>query len=125
MNTTVLHKTILFGNKTKTDVGCIIELSIDASSPVFEGHFPGNPILPGVVMLAIVKEAVKQQVGFNVQLAAASNLKFLSFINPTTTPHVFLNLELEPTEAEIKVNASLLFEDAIFFKMKGSYAPVI
>ena len=87
----------------------------------FRGHFPGNPILPGVVMLSIVKQAVKRSLGFDVQLASASNLKYLAFINPMATPSIFLNLELEQLEDDIKVNATLFFEDTIFFKMKGSY----
>ena len=121
MNSTVFSNTISFGNTSQTEAGSVIELSILESSPVFKGHFPGNPILPGVVMLSIVKQAVKRSLGFDVQLASASNLKYLAFINPIATPSIFLNLELEQLEEDIKVNATLFFEDTIFFKMKGSY----
>lgn len=36
--------------------GLIVE--IPASSPWFEGHFPGHPILPGVAQLALVESAL-------------------------------------------------------------------
>lgn len=35
-----------------------LTLEIPASSPWFEGHFPGHPILPGVAQLALVESAL-------------------------------------------------------------------
>ncbi len=35
-----------------------IELSIDPAHPAFAGHFPGKPILPGVVLLDEVMRAI-------------------------------------------------------------------
>jgi 3-hydroxyacyl-[acyl-carrier-protein] dehydratase len=47
----------------------------DASDPMFAGHFPGNPIVPGV----IITEALAQTAG----IAAASGY-------PETAPPIFL-----------------------------------
>lgn len=35
-----------------------LTVEIPASSPLFEGHFPGHPILPGVAQLALVENAM-------------------------------------------------------------------
>lgn len=35
-----------------------LTVEIPASSPLFEGHFPGHPILPGVAQLAFVERAL-------------------------------------------------------------------
>ena len=35
-----------------------LTVGIPASSPLFEGHFPGHPILPGVAQLAFVEKAL-------------------------------------------------------------------
>ena len=32
--------------------------SVPAGSPWYAGHFPGQPILPGIAILALVKEAI-------------------------------------------------------------------
>ncbi len=35
-----------------------LTVEIPASSPLFEGHFPGHPILPGIAQLALVERAL-------------------------------------------------------------------
>lgn len=31
---------------------------LDAAHPIYAGHFPGNPVLPGVCTLQIVRECL-------------------------------------------------------------------
>lgn len=57
-------------------------LAIDARHPAFEGHFPGRPILPGVVLLAevmAVLESIERRPPEQWTLASA---KFLSRAKP-------------------------------------------
>ncbi|HET7930877.1 MAG TPA: hydroxymyristoyl-ACP dehydratase [Rhodanobacteraceae bacterium] len=55
------------------------ELLIDASHPALPGHFPGNPIVPGVVLLERVAAAMKSWRGTTV---AALDAKFLNPLRP-------------------------------------------
>lgn len=54
----------------------------DARHPVFEGHFPGMPVVPGVCLLNGVKRAISQKLGRAVSFAKIRECKFLSAINP-------------------------------------------
>lgn len=57
-------------------------LAIDARHPAFEGHFPGQPILPGVVLLAeamAILESLQDRPPEQWTLASA---KFLSPAKP-------------------------------------------
>ncbi|WP_298234248.1 3-hydroxyacyl-ACP dehydratase FabZ family protein [uncultured Azohydromonas sp.] len=38
---------------------CSVVRRIEADHPSFAGHFPGQPVLPGVVLLAEVMEALR------------------------------------------------------------------
>lgn len=53
---------------------------IPADHPAFAGHFPGRPIVPGVLLLAEVIEAVTAQGG--VAPMQLGTVKFLAPVGP-------------------------------------------
>jgi 3-hydroxymyristoyl/3-hydroxydecanoyl-(acyl carrier protein) dehydratase len=50
--------------------------------PAFAGHFPGTPILPGVVLLDTVLHAITAAAGIALDICEISSVKFLSPANP-------------------------------------------
>ncbi len=83
-----------------------IEASIilNKEHPVFEGHFPGNPILPGVCTLQIARELIQEAVGKNLMLSRASNIKYLGFISPVTDPEVAFSIGYRQNDAVVTCN---------------------
>ncbi|MGE0797335.1 MAG: hypothetical protein AB7G13_07100 [Lautropia sp.] len=61
-----------------------IALTIAADHPAFDGHFPGRPILPGVVLLAEVLAAIEQAIGRPLATATIRNAKFHATVAPGT-----------------------------------------
>jgi 3-hydroxymyristoyl/3-hydroxydecanoyl-(acyl carrier protein) dehydratase len=60
-------------------------LDIPAGHPAFDGHFPGQPILPGVALLAEVLEAVLDEPVLAASVGAEPRLvvaKFLAAVRP-------------------------------------------
>lgn len=53
---------------------------VPADHPAFAGHFPGRPIVPGVVLLDHVAQLVAADCGQRV--AAIGSAKFLSPVGP-------------------------------------------
>ncbi len=51
-------------------------------SGIFEGHFPGNPILPGICQLEAVKYMIERTLGCKCRLRQASSIKFFQPIRP-------------------------------------------
>lgn len=51
-------------------------------SGIFEGHFPGNPILPGICQLEAVKYMLERTLGWKCRLRQASGIKFFQPILP-------------------------------------------
>jgi 3-hydroxyacyl-[acyl-carrier-protein] dehydratase len=62
-------------------------LHVPAHHPAFEGHFPGSPLLPGVVLLDEMLQAVRAEASWTIASA-----KFLHPVRPGET----LTLEHEP-----------------------------
>lgn len=54
-------------------------LRIDAAHPALPGHFPGNPVVPGVMLLHCVADALRQWRGLRLRRFDA---KFLSPLLP-------------------------------------------
>jgi 3-hydroxyacyl-[acyl-carrier-protein] dehydratase len=96
------------------------ELVLNASHKIFEGHFPGQPVVPGVCMMQMVKEILEQAIGEKTKLIQASEMKFLAVINPQETNMIqaFLKYALEENGI-INLSAALQKEDLIYFKIKG------
>ncbi len=57
-----------------------LPLSIAADHPAYAGHFPGRPILPGVVLLDRAQRAVEQACG--IVISGIAMAKFLSPCQP-------------------------------------------
>ena len=58
------------------------ECAVLADSPWFSGHFPGNPILPGVAQLEMVMAALARVSGKNLYVARLGRVKFKSVVCP-------------------------------------------
>ena len=102
------------GYKLKTTI------SLNAEHPIFQGHFPGQPVLPGVCMMQMVKEVTEVYLDKKLRLQKARELKFLSFIDPLEHPSIQMELAIKTTDDGIKVDAKLLNNTTIFFKFSGS-----
>lgn len=55
---------------------------IPADHPALEGHFPGNPIVPGVVLLELVQRQACALAGFHDGPVRWQRIKFLRPIKP-------------------------------------------
>lgn len=89
---------------------------------IFKGHFPGNPVTPGVCMMQIIKELTQEILGSSLVMTSSSNVKFMALINPDVNPTLKLDLEISGDLAtEIKVKNTTLFDETIALKLTNVY----
>ena len=72
--------------KSKVESGMLIRF--DASHPIFSGHFPGEPIVPGACLMQIAEELLSEQLHKPIRWTAVRNLKFRQVVTPNM-PIVF------------------------------------
>ena len=59
-----------------------MEAEISPDSPWFSGHFPGEPILPGVAQLAMALDAIKKLDRKNLRILSVKRVRFKQVIRP-------------------------------------------
>lgn len=99
----------------------VAKIKLNAKHKIFDGHFPDNPVTPGVVQLHIVKEILESHYKRDLGLKTISKCKFLSILNPDNTPSITIIIDLLLVDDVIKVNATGAFEDTTFFKFSAIY----
>jgi len=97
------------------------QISLNKDHDIFKGHFPGNPVTPGVCMMQIVKELTEEFTGSSLFLKTASNVKFMAIINPFETPDLKIQLDITENEQDVKVKNTTSFGETIALKMSVNY----
>lgn len=72
-------------------------------SPFFEGHFPGNPILPGVAQLALCAELLRATLGPDARLLGIRTLRYKSPALPGDELTVRLARAARPGEITLSI----------------------
>lgn len=63
-------------------VPCTARFDIPPDHPCFPGHFPGQPILPGVLLLERVMSLAQASLGQSLNECTVYNVKFLAPVAP-------------------------------------------
>lgn len=100
---------------------------VPAESPVFEGHFPGHPLVPGVLLTETMAQASGYLVLAHLDFAqmpflmAVDRARFRSFVGPGVTLDVEANLVHDGsgyavTKAAIRVEGKPLCDAELRFR---------
>lgn len=98
-----------------------IRITINKGHEIFKGHFPGNPVMPGVCMIQIIKELTEEVVGKTLFLSVSSNIKFMAIINPEIHPDLTLILDISRSENEVKVRNITSFGETMALKLNATF----
>ena len=83
------------GSNVETD-NAAYEITLNRESFIYQAHFPGMPITPGVCIIEIATELLSDAVGKTLELQCVKNAKFL--------------VPLIPDGKEVKVKISKIKE---------------
>lgn len=97
-------------------------ICINKNHEVFLGHFPNNPVTPGVCMIQTIKEIVQNHVNSDLMLQGISNVKFTALINPEENSNLVLDLSIEHQDNLVKVkNITKFVDGTIALKCNGTF----
>lgn len=96
-------------------------INIKKGHDIFKGHFPGQPVVPGVCLTEIVKELIENQLNHKLVLVSGSNLKFMAVVDPEKTPDLTYEITYKVIDGQISANCSTTFGETVAFKIKSTY----
>lgn len=112
---------VLSEEKT-SDSKYTITILVNEKHEVFKGHFPGNPIMPGVCMIQIIKELTEKITESTLMIQTLANVKFMALINPENNPELRLELDITRTEDNlVKVKNTTYFNETVALKLSNVY----
>ncbi len=95
-------------------------IKLNAEHPIFQGHFPGNPVTPGVCMLQICKELTEEATQKSLTIKSCKNIKFTALINPFTDPEIHIDFQIKrETPTVFKITGHAQFGDTLAFKISA------
>lgn len=75
-----------------------ISLRPDSSHVIYQAHFPGSPVTPGVCIIKVIGEIIEEYFSLDIELQKVKNLKFIVPVIPTKDTEInvlFSQLEID------------------------------
>lgn len=96
------------------DIRCTI--IFNPQHAIYRGHFPGNPITPGVCLIQAATEILEQHKGKRLLLTKISNVKFKTPVSPDIQP-TFIFTKQKTIDNIYSASVSIEHGGHIFVKM--------
>ena len=107
---------------TKGENAVDATIKLNASHAIFEGHFPNNPVTPGVVEMEIVKEILSLGLEKPLKMKTMSSCKFLAVLNPINVENVHVKISItEMDDAFVRISGQLADDTTSFLKIAATY----
>ena len=86
---------------------------------VYQGHFPGQPVSPGVCSLQMIKECAEQLVGNPLMLTLVNQCRYTALVTPQDCPDIQLDLSLSENEGQFQLIAKLFRGETVYLELKA------
>ena len=94
-------------------------ITLKADSTVYEGHFPGQPVSPGVCNIQMIKECAEQVAGKSLFLNNLQQCRLTTLVTPLAHPQVEVKILLEEKGEAYKLKATIGKGEDTYLDMKA------
>lgn len=114
---TVLHEEHLTAN----DAVYLCELKADCN--VYEGHFPGKPVSPGVCNIEMIRECAEMLTGCDLKIDTIKQCRLTAVASPSICPKVDVKVSVAAVEGTNNYNVVATIADAErnYMELKGTF----
>lgn len=119
----LLNNLYIIQSLSETENQIQAEVQLVADHPIFKGHFPGQPVLPGVCMLEMIAEILGEYLHQPFRISGGPMIKFLRMIDPRKNPLISLEIKYQTAAECTAANGKIYFGPQIFMKFQLRLLP--
>lgn len=101
------------------DGATLFQISLRPDCSVYEGHFPGEPISPGVCNIQMIKECAEQVAGKSLLLNNLQQCRLTTLVTPIQHSQVEVMIRLEEKGDAYKLKATIGKGEDIYLDLKA------
>lgn len=103
------------GNETDA----VFHIAILPDCDVYRGHFPGDPVCPGVCNIETVKECAMHLTHQKMQISTIKQCRLTAIASPTVCSEMDVAIHLSPTDNGYTVTAKITDTEKVYMEYKG------
>ena len=115
----MLNNLYVIQQLTPQEGGYRAEVTLNPHHPIYQGHFPGHPITPGVCLLEIIRSCAEAALGYPMLLTDIKSCKFTAPIIPKEGEVLSLRFSFE----ERRLRCTALWQGQTALKFDGVFTP--
>ncbi len=92
-----------------------VSVTLNPEHPIYQGHFPGQPVVPGVCTLTVIKECIGCILSKSISFSSIKECKYVSALLPQANLAVTISLEFADSG---KVKATVVRNDNLQLVLK-------
>ena len=107
----------------KNDTGATYTVAILPDCNVYDGHFPGNPVCPGVCNMELILECAMMLTGRDLRIKAIKQCRLTAIATPTVCPEVVITVNATAKEdGTYLIVANIADDKQSYMDFKGTLA---
>ena len=108
-------------SEQKTENGFQLNVELNPSHKVYEGHFPGKPVAPGAALTQMVLDEAMRLTNNERNIAEFRQIKFLSVIDPTVVTQLELTFDFRERKGTEMFTCTGKSGETSYFKLNGIF----
>ena len=97
----------------------IFQIVLNPDCEVYQGHFPGEPVSPGVCNIQMIKECAEQAVDKSLFLNNLQQCRLTTLVTPLAHPEVEVTIRMEEKGETYKLKATLGQGEEVYLELKA------
>ncbi len=116
---------IIESQESISDSVTLFDIRLCPDCPIYQGHFPEQPVSPGVCNIQMLKELAEKVAGTRFVMNQLNLCRLTTLITPNNHPTLQAYISIEEKSGIYKLVGKLGNGEEIYLEMKAELSPAV